>query len=254
MSIEKKITQLQEQEPPKERGTNTEVRFTFVRHSQKGSGEVFSQEVTGISASGISEAGIHRARKFGKETLVGRKINKAYATDMDRTRETLESAIEGAGIETRILQKSSETMVFFSLPSMSASNEFMRRYNDILIPRREDYVNRHFPGKNFDELNPDQQEEAVEYAEEEALQWYLNFNTEKPDEATPSPREQAASVAFRINRLINLPAYMPSDKSVDLISAGHKTSTEAFLKYVIEQDHDGEITVGFEDLGEIGGS
>jgi broad specificity phosphatase PhoE len=254
MSLERKLAQHQEQEPTRERGTNTKVRFSFIRHSQKGSGEVFSQDGAGLSASGISEAGIQRAKQFGKETLVGRQINKAYATDVNRTRETLEAAIEDAEIETQILQKSPETMAFFSLPAMSASNKFMKQYNDILTPRREDYVTRHFPGKNFDELNPDQQEEAAEFAEEDALQWYLNFNTEKPDEATPSPWEQAASVAFKINRLINLPDYMSSGKSVDLVSAGHKTSTEAFLKYAIEQEYDGETILGFDDLSEIGGS
>lgn len=254
MSFERKMAQRQEQKNNKERGANTEVKFTFVRHSQKASGEVFSKDNTGLSVSGISEAGVQRAKKFGAEALTGRELNKAYATDVDRTKETLEAVIAEAGIETQILQNSSETRAFFSLPAMSASSDFMRQYNDILGPRRQNYLKEHFPGRDFDELNPDQQEAAAEYAEEEALQWYLNFDTTKPDEDTPSPREQAASVAFKINRLINLPDHMSSGKSVDLVSAGHKTSTEAFLKYALEQEHDGEITVGFDNLSEIGGS
>lgn len=236
------------------RGTNTELHFTFVRHSQKSSGNVFSSGTEGYSMSGISEAGMKRAEKYGEEELSGRNLNKAYATEIDRTRETLEKAIEGGNIETTLLQKSPETTAMLSMPPMEASAEFMKKYNGIMMPRRDQYVAEHFDGKEFDSLTPDEQEAAAEYAEEEALQWYLDFDAKRPDEGTPSPREQAASVAFKINRLVNLPNYMPAGKSVDLVSAGHKTSTEAFLKYVIEQEHDGKITVGFENLEEIGGS
>ena len=130
----------------------------------------------------------------------------------------------------------------------------MKQYDAIMLPKRQQYIDEHYPGRQFKELTPDEQEAAAEYAEEPALEWYLSFGNNKPDEETPSPREQAASVAFKINRLVHLPDFMPSDKSVDLISSGHKTSTEAFLKYVIEQKTDEETKVGFDKLEEIGGS
>lgn len=236
------------------RGHNTEVRFTFVRHSQKASGQVFVEGSTGLSVSSISETGKQRAEAYGKGQLTGRKITKSYATEIDRTRETLTSAFEAAEMNPKILQKSETTRAFFSLPALSASKEFMKQYDAIMLPRRQQYIDDHFPGKQFNELTPDEQEAAAEYAEEPALEWYLSFGDKRPNEETPSPREQAASVAFKINRLAHLPDYMPGGKSIDLVSSGHKTSTEAFLKYCIEREMDGKTTVGFDKLEEIGGS
>lgn len=86
------------------RGRNTEVRMTFVRHSQKASGRIFAQDLGGISTSSISGAGKVRARAFGEAELSGRQPNKAYATKVDRTRETLAAAFQGAGLEAKILQ------------------------------------------------------------------------------------------------------------------------------------------------------
>lgn len=235
-------------------GRNTRVRFTFVRHSQKASGQVFAEGNQTISTSNISEAGKQRAKKYGEDQLSNRKINKAYATEVDRTRETLTSAFQAAGINPKILQESETTQAFFSLPASSMSKKFIGQYDAIMLPKKQQYIDEHYPGKQFKELTPDEQEAAAEYAEEAALEWYLSFGDKRPDEETPSPREQAASVAFKINRLVQLPDYIPSGKSVDLVSSGHKTSTEAFLKYVIERERDGETTVGFNNLEEIGGS
>src|SRR3989338_7196709 len=81
-----------------ERGHNTEVRFTFVRHSQKASGHVFAEGSKGLSVSSISETGKQRAEAYGKNQLPSHKITKAYATEIDRTRETLISAFEAAKI------------------------------------------------------------------------------------------------------------------------------------------------------------
>lgn len=236
------------------RGRNTEVRLTFVRHSQKASGRVFAQDLGGISASSISEAGKARARAFGEAKLSGRALSKAYATKVDRTRETLEQAFQGAGLDAKILQDGKEVRSFFALPAQAGSPEFNKQYEALMAPGRQEYIAKHFPGKKFDDLTPDEQEQVAEYAEEPAMEWYLSFGDRRPDPGTPSPREDAARVAFKINRLVNLPDFIPEGKSVDLVSSGHKTSTEAFLKYVIQREVNGRKVTGFERLEEIGGS
>lgn len=235
-------------------GHKTEIRFTFVRHSQKASGQVFAEGTQGLSASGISESGKQRAAAYGESQLISRSINKAYATEIDRTRETLASAFEAANINPRILQNSDTTQAFFSMPAKVSSEKFRQQYDAIMVPQRQQYIDEHYSGRQFDELTPDEQEAAAEYAEEPAIEWYLAFGDKRPDKETLSPREQAAAVAFKINRLVNLPDYMPNNRSVDLVSAGHKTSTEAFLKYVLERQKDGAALVGFDKLKEIGGS
>lgn len=233
----------------KERGVDTSARFTFVRHSQKASAEVFGSG-GGLSGSALSESGKERAGQYGTEELVDRKFDKAYATQSDRTRETLESALASADLEPKLLQKSEDTNSFFSLPQFSGSEKFMDRYGGILDEERTRILTEEFEGKKLSELNPDEQEYVMELAEEPAIEWYLAFADEKPDDETPSPREQASKVAWKINRLVHIVDFMKSGKDVDLISAGHKTSTEAFLKFVIERE-DG---VGFEKLEDIGGS
>jgi len=253
--INERKSQIEQTKELKEnRGLNTEIRFTFVRHSQKTSGQIFTEGAQGLSVLSISKTGIQRAKTYGIDQLTGRKITKAYATEADRTRETLASAFQAAEIDSKILQKSETTRAFFTLPALSASEEFMKQYDAIMLPKRQQYIDKHYLVKKFNELTPDKQEAAAEYAEEPAIEWYLSFGNKRPDKKTPSPREQAAFVAFKINRLIHLPDYMPNGKSVDLISSGHKTSTEAFLKYCIERKIDGKIVVGFDKLEEIGGS
>lgn len=241
-----------EQRDFSKRGFNTEIRLTFLRHSQKASGRVFAG--AGISASGISEPGQARARQFGEEQLASREVDKSYATTVNRTRETLEQAFQGAEIDTKILQDGGDLHAYFALPAQKGSPEYNKRYEKIMAPGRETYIAEHFPGKQFDELTTDEQEQVAEYAEEPAMEWYLSFDTERPDTNTASPREDAARVAAKINRLVNLPDFMPENKSADLVSSGHKTSTEAFLKYVIQRTIDGETVTGFNRLEDIGGS
>ena len=113
----------------------------------------------------------------------------------------------------------------------------------------------HYPERTFDKLSPDEQEEVAENAEEPAMEWYLSFRNTRPDPETPSPRENASEVALKIDRLIKLVDFMPDGRSVNLLSCGHKSSTEAFLAYVlIIQDLGGTVKTGFDKLAEIGGS
>jgi len=240
--------------PEEKIGRNTEARFTFLRHSQKSSGRVFSPDGGSVSMANISEAGKSRAFDFGNENLTGRNINKSYATTSDRTVQSLEAAFEGAGIDPQILKQKGESGAFLALPALPGSASFNKKYDQISEPIRQQYISEHFGNINFDDLTQDQQEEVAEFAEEPAIEWYLAFGDQRPDEDTPSPREYAASVAFKMNRLINLPDHMKSGAKVDLVSAGHKTSTEAFLKYVLEREIGGEKVVGFNSLAEIGGS
>lgn len=235
-------------------GRDTEATFTFLRHSQKSSGRVFSADGGAISTANISEAGKCRAFDFGEDNLSGRDINKSYGTTSDRTIQTLESIFEGAEISPQILKQKGESKAFFALPALPGSADFNKKYDDISEPIRRQYIHEHFDNIKFDDLNPDQQEEVAEYAEEPAIEWYLAFDEQRPDKDTPSPRECAAAVAFKVNRLINLPDYMKSGAKVDLVSAGHKTSTEAFLKYVLEREVENEKIAGFDFLSEIGGS
>ncbi len=241
------------QPPETGRGHATEARFTFLRHSQKASARVFDQ-AGGISLASISEQGLERAKTFGESQFVDRDVTKAYATKVNRTIETLQAAFAAAKINPDILQASNETDKFFSLPAQTGSKEFNEDYEAHMAPHRDAYMAEHFPGKKFDDLNPDEQEEVAEHAEEWAMEWYLAFDRERPDEGTPSPREHAARVAFKINRLVNLPDYMPEGKVVDLVSGGHKTSTEAFLKYCIQRQEGDTVIIGFDKLSEIGGS
>jgi|SRR3989339_111877 len=236
------------------RGRNTEISFTFVRHSQKTSGRVYTEDGSELIDADITEKGKSRAADYGREMFSDRQIKKAYATDKDRTRQTLEASFQAAGINPTILQKEEKIRAFFALPATPTSPEFRKKQEDAMRLQRDEYITEHFPGQKFEELGPDGQEEVAEFAEEPAFEWYLSFDNKRPDKDTPSPRELAASVAFKINRLINLPDFMPSDKSIDLVSAGHKTSTEAFLKYTLSREINGKQKVGLQTLAEIGGS
>jgi broad specificity phosphatase PhoE len=227
-----------------EKGYNTTVIFTFLRHSQKQSGLVFAPDSTAYSRSSISKRGRERAARFGAIYLKGRRITDAYATTFARTKETLEAALTAAGIHVPIIQPSKGVDAFYTLPESSESEKGAREYKKIFEDNKDKYTKLRYPERAFDDLTTDQQEEVAEIAEEPAIAWLLSFDNARPDPGTPSPREHAASVAFKMNRLISLADTLQSGKQVDIISCGHRTSTEAFLKYCL----------GFDDLTEIGGS
>ncbi|EKD43314.1 MAG: hypothetical protein ACD_72C00347G0002 [uncultured bacterium] len=140
------------------------------------------------------------------------------------------------------------------MPEGARSQAFLRQYEEKMVGPREEYLASHFPGRKFSDLSPDEQEEVAEYANEFAVEWWLSFDDKRFDEETLSPREMAANVAYKINHLVNLPKFMPDNGSVDLLSVGHKTSTEAFLKFALERVANGDVVTGFENLVEIGGS
>ncbi len=238
----------------KKTGRNTRVRFTFVRHSQKESGRVFQKGVHKISKAGVSGPGRIRSREFGRERLRGRRINKAYATPEDRTKETLEYAFRAAGVNPEILQKSEDTAAFFQLSPKKSSSKFHKEYDAVMQPGVHALMEKDHPGEHYDKLDLDEQERIMEIAEEPAMEHWLQFDDIRPDKNSPSPREVASWVAYKMNRLINLPDFMPDGKEIDLVSSGHKTSTEAFLKYCLAGEKDGEKMTGLASLAEIGGS
>lgn len=228
----------------RERGSNVEVKFTFFRHSQKASGNVV-EEGGGLSKANLSERGRERAKDWGAQHLKDRLFNKVYATASDRTKETLQEALTGGEVEGGdVLQASDKTRAFFSLPALEASNAFMGQYVQKMNEERDQILKAEFDGKELTELTPDEQEFVMERAEEPSIAWYLSFGDQKPDQDTPSPTEQAQAVAWKMNRLVQLADRLESEKEIDLISSGHKTSTEAFLQEVLR-----ESGVSLEEFG-----
>lgn len=237
-----------ETEPSIERGQNVVIRFSFIRHSQKMTGHVANESGTGISRANLSEGGRQRARRWGDRQLRERVFNKVYATASDRTKETLEEALQGADIDTPILQKSVDTRSFFALPELAEGSEaFFTDYIRLTHEERDHILGAEFAGSKLEDLTPDQQEYIMERAEEPAITWYLSFGDQRPDPETPSPVERAQAVAWKLHRLVKLSEKIRSESRVDLLSSGHKTSTEAFLQEVLKRS-------GHDSLAELGGS
>lgn len=229
-------------EQEKSRGHNIDIRIIFVRHAQKADARVFNKELTEISSASISPKGAELAYEKGRD-LKGPK--KGYVTSVTRTNETLQEMLKGSGItDPDELERMSQDYLGFPGIHLGSATPSFTEYNRITEEAKKKYLNEHFPGKSYDDLTLDEQEQVMEIAEEPALQWYLNHKEQRPDPETYSPKEMAGLVAYKLNRFVNLPEYMEDGKEVELISVGHKTSTEAFLKYMI----------GFEDLSEMGGS
>ena len=202
--------------------------FTFVRHSQKKSGLVFEKDTSNVSSSDISEQGKIRAEQFGSNHLKGRSISQAYATSSNRTKETLLTAFQAAGVTVPI-----QIDGLYTLPISIESEETANEYNRIFMSNLNKSMKQFFPKKIFEGLSADQQETIAENAEEDAIEWLLSLS---------SAKRQANSVAYKLQQLIK--SATETSAHTDIISCGHKTSTEAFLKYCI----------GFSSLKEIGGS
>lgn len=241
----------------KELGHDTSVRITFLRHSQKEPGKVADGGRRGITTKGVI-----RAKNVGEKIFRGRNIKMAYGTKVDRTAATLQAAFEGAGVtgmDKKILQTKDGMNAFFDLPHPGFDAESEKKMN----LEMDEYVRAQYPehpGKTYRQLveegvlSADDQEEIEERFQEKYVQWYLDLVGEQPTPDRSLPRQDAASVAYKINRLINLPDHMKKGESVDLVSSGHKYSTEGFLKYCIEREVNGKKVVGFNRLEDIGGS
>ena len=235
----------------KKRGHNTEIKLTFARHTQKISAEVANVVRTGISLASISEGGKERARIFGKKRLKekGRRPDKVYKTSINRTHQTADAILEESG-EPQDSQKGD----FYGFEGAVWSSDITREYIAIMDAEKEKVMVRKFPGRKYEDLNLDEQEEVAEISEEPALQWYLDFGDKRPDSDTYSPREMAAVVAYKINKLVNMTDWIDNGEKLDILSVGHKTSTEAFLKYCLKGYIGGKEKTGFDELEEIGGS
>lgn len=234
-----------------ERGRNTEVRITFVRHAQKASPALLEKDLAQISQASISEAGAERARKFGKELArTGRRITKGFCTPVERTAETLREIFK----EAPAVKGAEVIGEYLGFRGAEFSPEVAKKYNEIMNKRKTEYMAKNFPGRNWDDLSLDEQTEAAEVSEEPAMQWYLDHGKERPDPDTPSPYEAASVVAYKLNRFINVTDHMPDGRVLDLLTAGHRTSTESFLKYCLIREVEGEKVTGFGKLEEIGGS
>lgn len=230
-----------ESKPEKSRGHNVHIEIVFARHAQKAAAGVFNKELSGISASLISPKGGQLSRRKGAEVL--KEPTKGYITSVARTKETLQEMLKGAEItDPQELEKMSQKYLGFEAVNLAKPS--MEQYTTIVDNAKAEYIARHFPVRKYDELTLDEQEQVMEAAEEPALQWYLDHGDKRPDPNTWSPKEMAGVVAYKLNRFANLPERIEDGKQIELVSVGHKTSTEAFLKQLI----------GFSDLSEIGGS
>ncbi|MEW6407513.1 MAG: histidine phosphatase family protein [Patescibacteria group bacterium] len=244
-------------QPPeqREKGRNTEVRITFVRHAQKTSPKVFEQNLAQISRASISEKGAEQARELGRNLREqGRVATKGYRTPVNRTLETLQEIFSQMPAKSEKVKETQFIGEYLGFKAAEFSPETTKRYNTIMGEAKEKYLAEKFPGRNFDDLILDEQTEVAEVTEEPALQWYLDHDQTRPDPNTPSPYEAGSVIAYKLNRFINVADRMPSGKALDILTVGHKTSTEAFLKYCLVQETAQGRKVGFDRLEEIGGS
>lgn len=229
-------------------GKNTEVKLTFGRHTDKEDSKVVETDGSGVSKALISEEGGERAQNFG-ETLTDRKFNKEYVTSSERTTQTLKRVLAGAKIDF----KEEDLASYFNFPGLELKGELGKKYMEIINQNKDRFLKELYPGKEFNELTAREQGIVVDAGGDLALDWYLQNDKKAPYPDAQSPYDFASIAAYKLNRLINLGDHMPNGKTVDLLSIGHKTSTEPLLKYCLVQEENGNKKVGFDKLEEIGG-
>lgn len=249
------LSKIAEGEKNREKGKNTEVRITFIRHAQKSSPKVFEQDLAEISRASISSRGAAEAQERGRKFKEGgRKITKGFRTPVDRTLETLQEIFKEAPTSSDKTKEAKYIGQYLGFKTTNFSKETTQKYDAIMDEAKGKYLAEKFPGQNYDGLTLDQQTEIAEATEEPALQWYLDHDKTRPDPETLAPYEAGSIVAYKLNRFINAVDRMPGGRALDILTVGHKTSTEAFLKYCLVQDIPEGKKAGFDRLEEIGGS
>ena len=195
----------------------------------------------------ISEEGKKKVREVGKKREVQRHGIKAYTSPVERAIETAELILEE---QEKKGAKIFKTRKRTELGMWSSSKKFTQRFAEM--------IKENLP-PNFEELEGDAKQEALDKTEDKILDWWLGFKDQRPDETTPPPREIAAGVAKLVDRYINMADRLYSGSEIELLNTSHKGIPESLLKEVLLRKVKGEnneekIIRGFESLQDIGGS
>ncbi len=94
--------------------------------------------------------------------------------------------------------------------------------------------------------------EAIEKAEEENMEEWLNYGDQRPDKYTASPLEIAQNVAVLIDHYTRMSEKLYDSSKVDLLNATHEFVLAAMIKYLLKKKVDNKVLSGDEILKDMG--
>lgn len=233
-------------------GANIELRNLWVRHSQKSSGEVFSQEGDGISNSSISQGGHDRARVYGENLGNKKKVVKSYISKVDRTAETGHDIIDGYVEKNNMETVALNERYCSELNSAPGNPEWLALFNEKFTKNKNQLLSaKGLSPEQFSSLSPDEQELIAETAEEPVMREWLD--DPDSDLANAYDKNEAAALFAPLfdDHTFRIVDKLKSESKLDLLHNTHKTATEAFLTSGVLKDKSGKKV---NTLAELGGS
>lgn len=229
-------------------GANVVIRNYWIRHAQKMSGEIISQDKTSVSTSAISERGKKTSREYGETLDAAKHGAKGYVSHSERTSQTLDEIFKGyqkANADKPIRFTRTRKELTLEIP-----DEFLKLYEKKFNEQRKKILNElGIAEESFVTLSPDKQEEIAELSEEPVIKEWLDADNELAKLFPPS--KAAARFADIFNkRHDKLAKMLNSGSEIDLFHITHKAITEPFLTSgVLIRKTNGERVTKLEQLG-----
>lgn len=200
------------------RSSETEQKEKFGRNVEIHA--IFMRHGEKNNSGELTEEGKNQAAEFG-ENIKKKDAIKGYSSPVKRAIETVEKVIASAPHDKKLITRIRTEISI----SPATSKQFLEQYRE------------------FEKQGPDA-----------AAEWHLSFGNNRPDAETPSPHENAAAIAYILDRYIKMADRLYSGSQVDLINGTHQGFPEALLKEILIRQKGDQKIIGFEKLEEIGGA
>ena len=227
-------------EKKKERGANVIIDVKFIRHGERTKENQLTELGRDITRDRARESGITK-ESYDAVKAGGSNVDANQESGMGRAVETAHiyatEVAEGKNLSTRPMQKFSQALNYQNMVTPPPYNH------------REIY-NSHLP-ENFDLLSDEENMKAAKVAQTATINYVLSLTG---PEAEAWRKEAAGGYAYVLDHYIRQTKKLKSGLRVLRPEGSHGGTMEFLLKEaLVREDRDGNKTLGFSSLDEIGG-
>lgn len=229
-----------EMKETKEKGANVKIILKFIRHGERdseGNLQDYGRDITRKKARerGFKKEDFDAVKAYG--STAGPKVEIEGEIDMARSTET--AHIYGKEI--------ADEGIYKTRPRKELS------YETLVTPPPYDHraIYDSFIPENFDEMTDEEKIAAAKEANKKTIDYFIGLKTE---EAEQHKKEVAGAFAYIIEHTSRKTQRLDSGSTILEPEGSHGGSMELILQYaMVREDDEGNQTIGFETLDEIGG-
>ncbi len=210
------------------KGEDVVIHIVFIRHGEK------EHDPTNNNTP-LTEKGIQQGREFGSSRQETDMI-KSYVSPTKRTEDTGNAIVSANNSKKGVLRERDELAFPYE-----EGGQFDRKISQL---------KKEIIGDDPLKLTSKELNEKVMDASNGIINFYLDFDKDKPEDKTVrSPREIASKTSKLLLHYLNMSKRLISNSEVDLINVTHDLNIVSFLKYFFEDQINTGEKFKIEDSG-----